>query len=192
MYCVTLPAMRLSTLLGTTLAIAASMGGVSSELVQAVQLANGTVSFEKSPRLLNAFATFNTVNSWGSTYYFTLSLPEDAGEPLRQVTINQREGADNIRFQLKNSTAFEGTWRKQGEKISLKEVTRGGETGAITVTFDPPVSPGKTVTISLDPVVNPRHGGVYLFGVTAFPAGDKPYGLYLGVGRLHFYDNGFE
>lgn len=32
--------------------------------------------------------------------------------------------------------------------------------------------------------------GVYLFGVTAFPAGEKSHGQFIGFGRLHFYNDG--
>jgi len=45
------------------------------------------------------------------------------------------------------------------------------------------------VTIGVKPRRNPDFGGVYLFGVTAFPAGEKSRGLYLGAGRLHFFEN---
>lgn len=180
--------MRTTTLFGATLALVTSFGGVALQSSQAVQLADGTVSFEKSPRLLGATTTHNQIYAWGATYYFTLELPENAGEPLRQVTINQRQGFDNIRFKLTDSRAFEGTPRNKGERLTLAEVTQNAETKAISVTFDPPVMPGKTVTVGLRPVRNPWVGGVYLFGVTAFPAGEKPYGLYLGVGRLQFYE----
>lgn len=181
--------MRVLTRFSTTLVLAASIWGVSTPLTQAVQLPDGTVSFEKSPRLIDATTTYNQTDVWGATYYFTLELPADAGEPLQQVTINQRQGVDRIQFDLEDSLAFEGTRRHKGERLTLTEVTENAETGAISVMLDPPLAPGQTVTIGLRPVRNPWTGGVYLFGVTAFPAGEKPYGLYLGVGRLHFYDN---
>ncbi|HEY9294790.1 MAG TPA: DUF2808 domain-containing protein [Phormidium sp.] len=42
--------------------------------------------------------------------------------------------------------------------------------------------------MALDPVRNPCFSGVYLFGVTAFPQGEKAHGQFLGFGRFHFYD----
>jgi len=57
------------------------------------------------------------------------------------------------------------------------------------VTFDPPVTPGKR-SIGLRPVRNLRFSGVYLFGVTAYPVGEKSHGQFLGFGRLHFYGGG--
>jgi len=181
--------MHISKLFGATLAASASIWGVAAPSAHAIQLADATVSFEKPPRLINATTTYNATYVWGATYYFTLELPENAGKPLQRVTINQRQGVDDIRFNLKDTRAFEGTPRHKGEKLTVKEVTKDPETQTISVTFDPPVMPGKTVTIGLRPVRNPWISGVYIFGVTAFPESEKPYGLYLGVGRLHFYDN---
>nr|WP_199755917.1 DUF2808 domain-containing protein [Chroococcidiopsis cubana] len=47
------------------------------------------------------------------------------------------------------------------------------------------MSPGTTVTVALRAKRNPS-GGIYLFGVTAFPTGEKSSGQFLGYGRLHF------
>ena len=90
---------------------------------------------------------------WGATYYFTISVPENAGEPLQRVTITQQEGADNIRFNLEDSRAFVGTRNRKGERLTLGEVTREREKKTVSETFDPPVTPGKTVTIGLPPSV---------------------------------------
>ncbi|MBD2743372.1 DUF2808 domain-containing protein [Coleofasciculus sp. FACHB-1120] len=179
--------MRSFLVFSSTLAAIASICGVLSPSSRAIQLADGTVSFEKPPRLIDATATFDRINVWGATYYFTVSLPENAGEPLGRVTIAQSEGLDKIRFKLDDSEAFEGKPRKKGEKLTLGSVTRDSKTGTVSVTFDPPVPPGKTITIGLEPVRNPFSSGVYLFRINAFPAGEKAYGLDLGVGRLHFY-----
>jgi hypothetical protein len=181
--------MRVTTVFGITLAASASIWGLATPLTQAIQLADGIVSFEKPPNLISATTTYNTTYMWGATYYFTLELPANAGEPLQRVTIGQRQGVDDIRFDLEDTRAFEGTPRNKGEKLTLKAVTQDDQTKAISVTFDPPIQPGKTFTIGLRPIRNPSSGGAYIFGVTAFPAGEKPYGLYLGVGRLQFYDN---
>ena len=176
--------MRVATLLGTTLALITSMG-----VSQAIQLADGTVYFAQPPRLVEATTTFKGVNMWGATYYFTLSVPENAGEPLQSVKINQKEGGYDIRFDLEDSRAFVGTRWDKGSKLTLGEVTKNREAQTVSVTFAPPVPPGKTVTIGLRPVRNPMFSGIYLFGVTAFPVGKKSHGQFLGFGRLHFYGN---
>lgn len=51
------------------------------------------------------------------------------------------------------------------------------------------VQPGTTVTITLEVKRNPSTSGTYLFGVTAYPVGEKGIGSFLGHGRLFFYDN---
>ena len=163
---------------------------ISVPSTEAVQLADGTVSFEKSPRLINAVTTFNAVRVWSAKYYFTIYLPDNAGEPLEQVTIQQRQGVEDIRFQLEKTFAFEGTHRDKGERLTLQAVSKDEQTNTISVTFDPPIPPGQTFTIGLKPRRNPRYSGIYLFGITAFPAGEKPRSLYLGVGRLQFYRGG--
>ncbi len=184
--------MRLATIFTTALALLAGLGGVTAEVTPAVQLRDGTVYFVQPPDLVDATTTFNRVNVWGATYYFTIDLPQKAGEPLQRVTITQREGADNIRYKLEDSRAFVGTRNDRGAPVKLGEVTWERKTRTVVVSFDPPITPGKTVTIGLRPVRNPRISSVYLFGVTAFPAGEKSHGQFLGFGRLHFYGGGFR
>ena len=151
----------------------------------AVQFPDGTVSFEQAPRLVEAKTTFNNVGAWGAKYYFTIELPSDAGEPLQKVTLNLRQGADDIRFRIDDTFAFIGP--PNGDREMLTQTATIDEDDTISVVFEPPISPGTTFTVGLRPRRNPDLGGVYLFGVTAFPAGEKPYGLYLGPGRLQFY-----
>ena len=47
-------------------------------------------------------------------------------------------------------------------------------TAEITVEFQQPIPPGNNLTVGLKPRRNPDYGGVYLFGVTAYPAGENP------------------
>ena len=131
---------------------------------------------------------FNNTQVIGATYYFTISLPQNAGEPMKKVTINQQQGVDRINFRLNKSIAV-GTRSRRGDKIQIGEVTREKKARTVSITFDPPVSPGKTITIGLKPKQNPFTGGIYLFGVTAFPVGAKPHGQFMGFGRLYFYSN---
>ncbi|MEW6494991.1 MAG: DUF2808 domain-containing protein [Cyanobacteriota bacterium] len=181
--------MRIPMIAVATLTTLASLWGIAAPSPQAMHPAKGDVSFKTALSLIAATTTYNETHLWGAKYYFTLSLPENAGEALGKVTINQRQGFEDIRFKIKHTQAFKGTPRQKGERLTIKEVTKDSNSPAIAVTFDPPVKPGTTVTIELRPVRNPSVSGVYIFGVTAFPAVDNPYGLYLGVGRLHFYDS---
>ena len=188
--------MRVATLFGITLSLAISIGGVGVPVTQAVQLRDGTVYFVQPPKLVDATTTYKDVNVWGATYYFKINVPENAGESLQKVTIAQREGAENIRYHLNDTRAFVGTSDAYGglrlrkeSRLTLGPVTAERETRTVTVNFNPPVTPGQTVTIALRPVKNPSFSGVYLLGVTAFPVGEKSHGQFLGFGRFQFYSN---
>lgn len=147
--------------------------------------------FLSLPRLVDAETTFNRVAYSNATYFFTVELPEDAGSPLQQVQISQRDGSSRVRrvqYELEATQAFLGTPDDRGEALNLSETRFDRDSQTLTVRFDPPVPPGATVTLRLRPERNPLIGGVYLFGVTAYPSGTAERGQFLGYGRLHFYD----
>jgi hypothetical protein len=166
-------------------------GVVGSPIAQAVQLADGTTQFVQPPRLVGATATQKAARFPGSTYFFTLNHLETAGEPLQKVTFVQEVSVDTVRFDPKRTEAFEGTFERSGAQLRQTSMF-DRQTRTMTVIFDPPVPPGKTVTIGLNAIRNPISGGVYLYGVTAFPTGDKPYGQFLGYGRISIYDSGLD
>jgi hypothetical protein len=174
----------LRVVLAASIAVSAGVGlpGV------AVQLSDGKTHFVHPPRLVGASTTQSAAYVWGARYYFTLTLPENAGEPLHQVVISQQEGVEFPYFDVRDTEAFEGTRDRSGAKLPLKQVAIDPGARTVTITFDPPVTPGRTVTIELYPVRNP-FSGVYLYGVTAFPAGEQPSGQFLGYGRIHIYDS---
>ncbi|MEH1831403.1 MAG: DUF2808 domain-containing protein [Nostoc sp.] len=182
--------MRVATLFGITLSLAIGIGEVAAPVTQAVQLRDGTVYFVQPPKLVGATTTYKDVNVWGATYYFTINVPDNAGESLQKVTIAQREGSENIRYDLNDTRAFVGKSDRKETRLRLGAVTRERKTRTVTVNFDPPVTPGQTVTIALRPVKNPSFSGVYLLGVTAFPVGENSHGQFLGFGRFQFYSNG--
>ena len=184
--------MRSPILLGITIALIAGIGSVATQVTQAVQLADGTVYFVQPPDLLEATTTSNTVDVLDARYYFTVSVPKKAGEPLQRVTITQRQGIERIRYDLDDSRAFVGTRDRKGERLTLGEVISDRKTRTVVVNFDPPVTPGKTVTVGLRPRKNPSFAGIYLFGVTAFPVGEKSHGQFIGFGRFHFYGGGIR
>jgi hypothetical protein len=171
---------------GITLALGTSLWGLIVPATGAVQLADGTVAFAKPPRLLDAITTFRTVGARAAKYYFTLALPQTADEPLQKITVNLRQGADEIDYRLDKTIAAVGTARNQAEEIAIDQAVFDAETETVTVTFAKPISPGTTFTLGLKPKHNPDFDGTYLFGVTAFPAGEKSQGIYLGAARLQF------
>ncbi|MEH2460050.1 DUF2808 domain-containing protein [Nostoc sp.] len=181
--------MRVATLFGITLSLAISIAGVAGTVTQAVQLRDGTVYFVQPPKLVKATTTYKDVNILGGTYYFTINLPENAGESLQKVTIAQREGVENIDYNLNDTRAFVGTSDRKEMRLKLGAVTNERDTCTVSVNFDPPVTPGQTITIALRPVSNPSFSGVYLLGVTAFPVGENSHCQFLGFGRFQFYSN---
>ncbi|MBR8830306.1 MAG: hypothetical protein N5P05_003401 [Chroococcopsis gigantea SAG 12.99] len=162
---------------------------LSTSRVGAVQLADGTSAFTRSPRLLDFMTTMSSVSVWGAKYYLTIDFPAGAQEGLQSVAIQQKQGTEDIQFDLQKTFAFFGDRDNRQEAIPIREVTRD-DGGNISIVFERAIDSGRTVTIGLVPYQNPFYDGVYLFGVTAFPTGDKPRGLYLGVGRLQFYRGG--
>ena len=172
--------------LGITLALGTSLWGLTAIATQAVQLADGTVAFAKPPTLLDAITTFRAVRFRGAKYYFTISLPATADESLQKITVNLRQGADDIDYRLDKTIAAVGTARDRTEEIAIAETLFDESTETVTVTFAEPISPGTIFTLGLVPKRNPDADGTYLLGVTAFPAGEKSQGIYLGPGRLQF------
>jgi hypothetical protein len=165
------------------------LGVVSDRVAQAVQLSDGKVYFTRPPEFIEAITYYKNTGALSATYYFTLRVPADAGEPLRRVTLAQTEGVDAIRFILNQTTAYEG--KNDKSLFTLGEVTEDRKQRTVSITFDPPIPPGKLITIAMRPIRNPLTSGVYMFGVTAYPPGEKVHGQFLGYGRLHFYNNGF-
>lgn len=157
----------------------------TSQLTEATVTADRTVYFAQPPSLVKTTTSFRTPIT-PSTYYFTLRLPAEAGEPLQRVTFTQKKGLEIIKFDLKRTDAKAQTLLDSRQRLTLGEVTRNSKTNTISVMFNPPVPPGRTVTIDLRAVANPQHGGVYLFGVTAYPANEKSHGQFLGFGRIQF------
>lgn len=146
--------------------------------------------FLKSPRLISAMTTYNVVRVWNATYYFTIQIPEGAGNTLAAVSFHQRRGTEKIRFNLDKTVAFEGTHRGQRSYLKIKSVKENPDTQEITVIFDSPIPSNTLFTVGLKPIRNPDYAGVYLFGVTVYPSGENPKSLYLGPGRLQFYHGG--
>jgi Protein of unknown function (DUF2808) len=170
-------------------AIAAGMLSISLVSIPAiaVRFSDGTVQFAGVPRLGKVTTTDNQAYAWGATYLFTLQVPEDASEPLGRVVLRQEEGLDAVEFNLKRTYAYLNGDRTQTTAIESINPTPD----TLDLTFNPPIPPGTTVTLGLRPYSNPRTGGVYLFGVTTAPAGDKVRDQFIGYGRIQFYDRAF-
>ncbi|MDJ0789754.1 MAG: DUF2808 domain-containing protein [Myxococcota bacterium] len=179
--------MSRTSLVSSILAISGILIGVSSfslQPTQALELANGQRVFEGAPRLIRSAATFRSRNNPGANYQFTIEVPEHAGEALKAVKITQKENVDTVVFNSDKHRAAKGE-NMAGASIPLVAIGGESQPGETTIVFDTPIEPGNTVTIAIKPKRNPSMGGVYLFGITAYPTGDNSPGLYIGSGRIY-------
>ncbi len=164
-----------------------------SDAVEAIQYSDGTVGFSYPPRLTDSYATRTLVSDRNVTYYLTFSFPAEAQESLAKLEISLDEGRDPIfRYRLEATEAFLNT--PDGQiPLSLGGLNQDPDSQTLTITLDPPVPPGQSITLALRPVQNPRFAGVYLFGARAFPVGETVRPTFMGYARLSFYErDGFR
>ncbi len=141
-------------------------------------------AFEKAPRLSPIFA-IHTEAGGSSTYTFTVKVSKDAGQSLQAVRVTQLDGIKSISFRNNQSRAYLGDRVAEGQSIPLVSVGGEQESGVL-IPFEKPIAPGQSVTITLQVERNPSEGGIYQFGVTAYPVGDNSAGLYLGTERVNY------
>jgi hypothetical protein len=150
---------------------------------QAREITNGQKAFIRLPRLISSAATFPHQNSPITRYQFTIEVPKNAGEALKAIKITQKKNLETVVFNQNKTRAAEGNNMKGREiPLAAKEELQPGE---ITIFFNTPIEPGNTVTISVKPKQNPFVGGVYLFGITAYPTGENSRETYLGSVRIN-------
>ncbi len=171
--------------------IAANCPGPWSQITPpaaAIQYRDGTVEFSAPPRLTESYTTRNLVSDGSVTYYLTLDFPAAAQEPMDRIVISLDEGYDpRFRYRLEATEVWQTVGDTQ-RSVPLGAVTQDRDTQTLTLTFDPPLPPGGTVTLALRPVRNPRFAGVYLLGATAFPVGEQVRPTFMGFARLSFYE----
>ncbi|WP_448573607.1 DUF2808 domain-containing protein [Trichothermofontia sp.] len=141
--------------------------------------------FDRAPQLVRFQSTSTQTSIGMSTYQLVITVPADAGAPLQAIKISQPQNLEVVAFQPQQTRVFVGD-----AQTEIPLVSQGGpqpETGDFTLELHHPVQPGETVTITLTPKRNPTIAGIYLFGVTAYAAGDDGTGLFLGYGQLDFY-----
>ena len=124
----------------------------------------------------------------GGEYYFTVTLPEQAGAGLGSLVIEQTRGVDR-QFQIaaQRSRAFLGRPRQEGAPIPV-QASFDAERRRVTARFPEPPQPGQTITLALRPWTNPSQADTYLFAVQALPAGPQPVPASLGYATMQIYD----
>jgi hypothetical protein len=159
---------------------------MAKALASKSQLGDRQNFFAHPPTLIRANALHQSAYA-PSIYEFTITVPADAGAALKAVSVMQDRNVETIRFEHQSNKAFVGNRYAAGPEIPLASV--GGvdaAPGTTTVVFEQPVQPGTTVTVAIDAKANPGFGGIYEFGVTAYPEGDQVKSQFLGYGRIAF------
>lgn len=141
------------------------------------------------PSFVGATVPHDNINFRLSWYYFTVNLPVDSQQSLGKITITPGQNFESINFNLPETKAFIGTFRNRGEPINIQAVNLAENNQSIEIIFAEPIPPNTVVTVALRARQNPSSEGVYLFRIHAFPAGENPVGLDLGVARLSFYQS---
>lgn len=171
---------------------AVGMGGaiaLHSLPTAAVQLGDGTTMFTSPPRLAD-FVTFDTRTFERSpTYYVTVNLLPEAGEPLQTLTVRLIEGRfTRLDFRTHALRVFAGTRGDRGAEYAIAAADYDDDAQTLTIQLAEPAAPGQQLTFALELVRNPRQPGVYLYEVTAAPAGVQPRFQRVGTGRIHIYE----
>ncbi len=173
-------------ILGTLIGLSSLLTVIANPSL-GLKLKDGRTFFSQSPKLVNVMTTFAGTRIQRAIYYYTIDLPERSGQPLRYVTIQKRQGSEKIQYYLDKTIAFEGTPDHRGKALTVQQTQWDEATQTLTIILGTLVAPGTTFSVGVKSKRNPEYGGIYLFGVTAYPEGENPLGLYLGSGRIHFY-----
>ena len=124
----------------------------------------------------------------GGEYYFTLTLPEQAGAALGGLEIQQTRGVDTqFPFMAERTRAFVGLPRREGPAIPVQAVFHAASR-RVSVSFPEPPQPGQTITVALRPWYNPSQADTYMFAVQALPAGPNPVPASLGFATMPIYE----
>ncbi|MBL1209742.1 DUF2808 domain-containing protein [Geminocystis sp. GBBB08] len=143
--------------------------------------------FTGQPPVFVGVHTPDSTIAWPNAhYYFTFTLPPNAGESIGQVTIQQQQSPEMIALNVANTYAFIGTQGNKGQGLTTQASSLSQGTG-VNVIFNPPVPPGTTFTVRLEAFRNPGLDTTYLYNVTVFPSGSNPTAFPIGVGQLSFY-----
>ncbi|MGF1458089.1 MAG: DUF2808 domain-containing protein [Leptolyngbyaceae cyanobacterium] len=154
---------------------------------QAVQLSDGSTSFVNPPRLEEFVPNRNLTNQKDITYYATIDLLPDAGEPLKTLTVELIEGRfTRLDYHVEAIEVY-GEVAGNREDYAIASADYDDNTQTLTIQLAEGVPPGRQVTFALKPVRNPSRSGVYLFDVMAAPGGDQPRSQRAGFGRVQIY-----
>ena len=154
---------------------------------QALEL-DGQTWFARPPWKVTFTNYYTYVGQTAATYYFTVTLPDQAGAGLGGLVIQQTRGVDrSFQFAPARTQAFVGLPRREGAAIPV-QASFDPQARRITVQFPQPPQPGQTITVALKPWNNPFQADTYMFSVQALPAGPNPVPASLGFATMPIFD----
>ncbi len=154
----------------------------------AAQFADGRTQFDRPPQLVDFVATQDTASRGNVTYYVTVELLPETGEPLKTLTVRLVEGRfPQLNFRTEETATYLGERGDRDRPIALDSATFDADSQTLTLELQEAIAPGQVVTFALRPNRNPSFEGVYLFAVAAAPAGDTPVVQQIGIGRLNIF-----
>jgi len=149
---------------------------------------DGQTWFTRPPWKVTFTNYYAYVGQTAATYYFTVTLSEQAGAGLGGLVIQQTRGVDrSFQFAADRTRAFVGLPRREGAVIPV-QAAFSQEERRITVQFPQPPQPGQTITVALKPWNNPFQADTYMFAVQALPAGPEPVAASLGFATMQIFD----
>ncbi len=167
------------------------IGVTSGSDALAVQGAGGITYFEQVPTLDHASVAPRHTRMRGATLQVTVTVPAAAGEPLHQIQIDQTRNPESLRISAERIATIQADrWQNAATQVPTQVILPSETDQPIQLVFDPPITPGSTITIGFHPIKTPRTPGPYLFGITAFPIGDQPHAYFLGYAEVTFNDRG--
>ncbi|AFZ55558.1 hypothetical protein Cyan10605_3525 (plasmid) [Cyanobacterium aponinum PCC 10605] len=139
--------------------------------------------FRASPRLARTHTTFTLPNVI-STYIFEIEIPQNAVNSLQKIVINQQTNMETIDFFPDQTKAF--IINNNQQKINVTAINNLSDNkNELIIELEPSIPSGNTLKLEVK-TRNPLYGGIYQYGVTTYPQGNNPRGLYLGIARFHF------
>lgn len=162
---------------------------IASQLpIWAVQLGNGATAFTSPPRLVDFVTRENARARKNATYYVTVNVLPEAGEPLKTLQVSLIEGRfTRLDYRTNDIEVFGEVPGQSRIDYSVASAAYDEESQTLTIQLAEAAPPGQVLTFVLELARNPTREGVYLFEVIAAPAGEQPVSQRIGIGRIHIY-----
>ena len=159
---------------------------IATDTLPVPESANASpVLIKGSPRL-ESVRVVNNLEFRESEYLFHIDFPAEAEVPLETIVFEQSSGRDYPSYSIRDTHAYEGGDRSAD--LALGIVVNDSDEKTMTVVFDPPVQPGRQITVALKAHRNPRDD-TYQYRVSAIPPGATARRRRIGTGRLRFYES---